>query len=520
MKRKLFALLLAAVLVVSLAACGRSNSDTSSAKDEGKKKTEESTKDIPEEPADGYDLDTENVYDLYVAWPSAGGAPADIELIEKEINAKYGKKLGVNVILSPISVSDLTSQEKLLISSGGNLDLVCMLWTGLDTWVNSESVLELEDYIEEYGTGITSALGESVSASMYNGHLYGIPTERSGYAYGFLANTDMLEKYGYDPEDHAITIDELEEMFETINAGEGDGYYMVAGSCAYQSINGRYDTAGGSLYTGIVDMNGDTTKIVNPYETDSFKEYANRVYDWAQKGYIPADAATNTDSRPVLLASGKYLGAFNYLTTGTKTGLGSSGTVPLTALELQSGYTTTDNLTSICWGVASTTEEPEKAVAFLSELYGDPELSRILTYGIEDVHYEVVDENEKGWKQVQMLNGLTTETSGYYVSYGVWEAGSNTVWASRYGYAMLEEKMIREGYEYSPAFGYSFNSTDYSVELTALSAVFNEYDKIINCGAVDPETELPAFINALKDAGIDDVIAANQAQYDEWLNSK
>lgn len=38
----------------------------------------------------------------------------------------------------------------------------------------------------------------------------------------------------------------------------------------------------------------------------------------------------------------------------------------------------------------------------------------------------------------------------------------------------------------------------------------------IQGGKVDPAEQLPAFLQALEDAGINDVIAAKQAQYDEW----
>lgn len=38
----------------------------------------------------------------------------------------------------------------------------------------------------------------------------------------------------------------------------------------------------------------------------------------------------------------------------------------------------------------------------------------------------------------------------------------------------------------------------------------------LDCGSVDPETAIPEFNQALKDAGIDEIIAEKQAQYDAW----
>ena len=42
----------------------------------------------------------------------------------------------------------------------------------------------------------------------------------------------------------------------------------------------------------------------------------------------------------------------------------------------------------------------------------------------------------------------------------------------------------------------------------------------LECGIVDPEEKIPEFLDALEAAGIDEVIAENQAQLDAWLSAK
>lgn len=509
MMRKIAALLLAVVMTASIAGCGGNASDNS--------KTGEDNANVSgSEGEEAAELDVENVYDLYVTWPSLSGAPADLAMVEDAVNDIVTEKLGVNVILNAISLADLTSQQQLLISSGEAIDVVCCLWTGLDAWVNTESLLELDDYMNTYAADLVEQYGDIAYGCSYNGHVYGFPGADSGYAYGFWANSDILAKYGYATEDRTITIEELEEMFATIKEGEGDGYYMIAGGGAFGCLDGRYDNLGGSDYTGAIMLDGDTEKVVNVYETQAYADYAYRMYDWAQKGYISADAATTEDSPQTLLTTGSYFGAFSQLGEGTRSSYGSNGTVPLTALEIQPGYTIGTDLTDIIFGVASTCAEPEKAVAFLNELYTNPDLSNLLMYGVEGVHYEVVEESEEGYRQIAFPEGVDMNNSGYYVFLGVWAVQLDTVWQSPAGYAEIEERNARREYEISPAFGYTFNSSEYSTEITALSAVYNEYYKIIDCGAINPEEELTAFIDALKAANIDTVIAANQEQYDAW----
>ena len=60
----------------------------------------------------------------------------------------------------------------------------------------------------------------------------------------------------------------------------------------------------------------------------------------------------------------------------------------------------------------------------------------------------------------------------------------------------------------------------FTSEAAAVSAVVEQYLGLVGYGSVNPEEIMPEFIAALKDAGIDEVIAANQAQLDAWFASR
>lgn len=63
----------------------------------------------------------------------------------------------------------------------------------------------------------------------------------------------------------------------------------------------------------------------------------------------------------------------------------------------------------------------------------------------------------------------------------------------------------------------NLHATDeYASQIAAIDSVVAQYQEAIQGGKVDPAEQLPAFLKALEDAGINDVIAAKQAQYDEW----
>ena len=59
-----------------------------------------------------------------------------------------------------------------------------------------------------------------------------------------------------------------------------------------------------------------------------------------------------------------------------------------------------------------------------------------------------------------------------------------------------------------------------NTEIAAVQTVVAQYATSLNCGALDPSKALPEFIAAMKDAGVDTIIAENQRQFDEWLKNQ
>ena len=68
----------------------------------------------------------------------------------------------------------------------------------------------------------------------------------------------------------------------------------------------------------------------------------------------------------------------------------------------------------------------------------------------------------------------------------------------------------------SVSFGFVFDSSKVVNQYAAVNNVIMQYYSALDCGSADPKTEIPKFVQALKEAGIDDIIAEKQAQYDAW----
>lgn len=476
----------------------------------------------------------DDVVDIVMSMATLGEAPADLERVEAALNEILEEKIGVHLILEPIPFGDLSSQQTLMISSGDQLDIVLSLWEGgIGSYVEKGAVIELTDLVEEYGQGILDGVGPAISGGYYNNALYAVPDgEFAGHSYGFIARKDEVEALGFEfSEDEFYTIEDLEALFAAYKEAHGDGYYCVAGTNSnsefFPYLYGHADNLGNGTggYTsgGLVDCldNSDTT-VKNIYATDEYMDYAKIMYDWAQKGYFSSDAATNTDAGTAQIASGNYLGQFNNAEKAAMAQISSACGTEMIGINIISPYATTGMFQAVLWGISSNCENPEKAMQLLNLLYSDPEVLTMLMCGIEGEHYVVADQGEDYQKVITFPEGMDSMNSPYYITLGVFgDHDLYPVWQpdSLEAYQLTKEfnDLVNAGGNTSVALNYAFNFNELSTEYSAVSAVISQYTGAIACGAVDPETNIPNYVKALEDAGINDLIKANQEQLDAFL---
>ena len=102
--------------------------------------------------------------------------------------------------------------------------------------------------------------------------------------------------------------------------------------------------------------------------------------------------------------------------------------------------------------------------------------------------------------------------NGFYTR--VFDSGMDSNSDPEYGMKLLNNAWVPPLYGFNPSNDNVFN------EAAAVSNVVTQYNDVLVYGDVDPAVEYPKFIAALKEAGIDKVIADYQAQADEWLKTK
>lgn len=536
MKKRIMAVLLGmALFAASITGCGNQKDAQGAGSSGGNSGEQEETGSSAEEGADGTsDAGAASDGELVeIVWLWPGEAPEGLQEVEDALNEMMEKDIGVHVTLYPCA--DWANQVTLDVSTGTQVDICLTVGGGVGGKVKDGIIQPMDDIIEEYGPDIIEDCGDSIKGGYYNGLLYGVPNAwMLGDGYTFYANGDLLEKYGYGPGEpgKSYSLEELEEMMSTVKAGEGDSFYPAA-------INGQRDLtmrsffefdllSGGSPSTGVLILRDgfDNTTIENLYETEAYEEYARRMYDWAQKGYISKDAATDTSSASDHIPAGDGLGIFYWDDEQNTTYDASTSAIQVNTYTYNRipEYITSDVLGKILWSIPVTSVNPQKALEALNYIYKHDEAAWLLQFGIEGRDYEVIEEVEIDGKMQQRIRYLSDNPSTlpYYQNKGVY--GDRFSWPIvgemkdiYFNKKCKESDALIPASRRSPAMGYVFVKDSVSTEIAAVDAVREQYENSVAYGTVDPDVILPEFRQALKDAGIDKIIQENQRQFDEWL---
>ncbi len=519
MKKRLLVLALVSAMVIStMMGCSGKNADTTNSKVNSESEKNGGTS--AETPTTG------EIANVIMQWPSMGSTGSGFQAVENALNVMLEKDIGVHVTLEPVTLQQLTNAATLAVSSGDQLDISLSVGGSLQSNVSNGLIQPIDEYVNEYGDAIKEKCSEKVKGCYLQGKLYAVPvTDIDGNAYGYRARKDLLDKYGItiDP-DKTYTMEDFSDIFAKVKAGEGDNFYC---QIPYPGTNPLYghepyietDMLGSTTASGVMMLNRSFTdlKVVDLYETEEYKAFTKLMYDWTQKGYISGDAATNTEDVDVLMSGGNYLGYFAWTTPN---GVIQSGRtcgyelVPITTVQTYVPASTA----AVSWQIPVTSKYPAKAVETLNYLLKNIDASTLLQWGIEGQDYEVIKE-EGNDKLIKYLAEDPT-TLPYYMPYGVY--GSRLDWPVLDPMPIDMNQILRDwntaisDSRRSVANGYTFDNTTVSTEYSAVSAVIEQYSDSLEAGAVNPDTALPEFLKALKDAGIDTVIAENQKQLDEW----
>jgi putative aldouronate transport system substrate-binding protein len=444
-------------------------------------------------------------------WPAIDPAGlTDLQTIQDAANEIIQAEINAALQLIPIELAEYNPTMITMAAAGEEFDLVYTAWWTFNYWQQAAlgAFHPLTDLVDEYAPTLRDKFPHYVWQTLtVDGEIYGLPHMlKAPGPHGWQLMQSLVEEHNFD----VSSVQKYEDVVPFLDAVarnnpefipaimSGAGYWE-----AYRSIHNLEEII--NVGIGFRQNQGDL-EVIDLYNTPEYVDYVTIMREWWQAGYIWDEAPTSTNSaeqlnrgvvasltnRDLLTASGTHGGQL-YINIP----LGPSVIRPNTALPHATG-------------ISRTSRNPERALMLVDLIHRNPELLRLLTYGIEGLHYEL---NEDG-------RIVRIPDSGYNITFdwpfgdivedGYRPVGEDPAFLERH-YEMLEIGVP------SRILGFQVNTEPISSELAQIRAVNDEFIPQLNTGAGNPESVLPRFLEQRQATGITNIIEEVQRQVDAWV---
>ena len=512
--KKIVALLLALVMVFALVACGNNNEQPSGNPSNPSNPSDPGTPSGPvaEEPVINFD---EDPYEVSIQFVGLFEQNTNIENVEAALNKITLEKINCTVDIVPVFIGDLPSTISLGVAGDEKLDIVTVgLTYAMSNAVADETILPLDGLLAERGQGALAATAHVAEAQKMNGQTYGL----TGYTYaamsgGFVYNKTMADKYGIKMFD-GMTQADLTAAAEILKQ---NGVYLTTfGNSAelnYKFLNGGEHFGSNAPYGSILDPN--STEIINVYDSKEIRDYFKTVKSWADAGYLPADQLTDT-TRTQEYFQGQMIFGTSTAYTANQLASWTSGEFEVGLVSTSAVGISTTSVQEFMLAIAANCERPDKAMDLLNLIYTDAEVANLLQYGVEGTDYVFVDGSDCVITREGTANADGNSYSATFVHFG--KNSDLLVMAPLTENFYADAEKLEAAAVKSPYFGYTFDSSEWGAESGAISSVLQEKLPMLNAGLVaDVDAAVDELVAALEDAGINDIIAANQEQLNAYL---
>ncbi|HGP8932598.1 TPA: ABC transporter substrate-binding protein [Streptococcus pneumoniae] len=486
-KKYAFASASVVALAAGLAACGNLTGNSKKAADSGDK----------------------SVIKMY----QIGDKPDNLDELLANANKIIEEKVGAKLDIQYLGWGDYGKKMSVITSSGENYDIAFA-----DNYiVNAQkgAYADLTELYKKEGKDLYKALDPAyIKGNTVNGKIYAVPVAANvASSQNFTFNGTLLAKYGIDISG-VTSYETLEPVLKQIKEKAPDVVPFAIGKVFIPSDNFDYPVANGLPF--VIDLEGDTTKVVNRYEVPRFKEHLKTLHKFYEAGYIPKDVATSDTSfdlqQDTWFVREETVGPADY---------GNSLLSRVANKDIQikpiTNFIKKNQTTQVAnFVISNNSKNKEKSMEILNLLNTNPELLNGLVYGPEGKNWEKIEGKEN---RVRVFDGYKGNTH-----MGGWNTGNN--WILYINENVTDQqienskKELAEAKE-SPALGFIFNTDNVKSEISAIANTMQQFDTAINTGTVDPDKAIPELMEKLKSEGAyEKVLNEMQKQYDEFLKNK
>lgn len=153
--------------------------------------------------------------------------------------------------------------------------------------------------------------------------------------------------------------------------------------CFANYVKGEFDVVTSGVGVDIDDDASDGITVINTYDTEKYKEMAEKAYDWNQKGYFMPDSTTNTTTRQDLFRANTAFSYYGSQHPGTATQETMNSGKEIVSIPIGRSTISTSSVNFCQWAIPAQCENPKKALAVLNLLYSDSDFQNLFRYGIE-----------------------------------------------------------------------------------------------------------------------------------------
>ncbi len=287
-------------------------------------------------------------------------------------------------------------EEEIDINMSDDVQLDIFMVDDYDYYVDlmtRELITEVSSYVNSSYNIITKFVNPVfMGAAKLGGTLYGIPANRvmNADGYYYAVNTALAEKYGLvlsgAPELH-----KFDAFFESVKNNEYGIAPLLAPPEKIQGYDFYNDDMVNTGAYGIVNKEGvsngsyslEFSFIPGRTMTDKGAAYLhfNRVAQYRTNGYYAEDGA---DPLTTDFAVGIFKGSIDSI----KEDLGAKGEL-YTYYPYSYPKVVTEDAFASTFVVGATTKYPARAVELISGFCINKDLRNLITFGVEDIHYEV-----------------------------------------------------------------------------------------------------------------------------------
>lgn len=565
MKKRLFALLLAAAMILALAACGgttQSAASSAPAESAAEPQTEAPAPAEPETPAPAdsaaepvasaeeaaapaevppTELPLSDGSETFEVW--MGISPAAMNYIsslaENRTYQEIMERTGVNLSFIHFHPDTQSEQFNLIMASGEYPDVmngVANDYTGgADKGIEDEVFVDLNEYLEEFAPHYYALIHSSDK-------LYEAVTTPEGAAAGFysLYEDERLNDMGYIIRqdwlddlgmDKPTTFDELHDVLKAFKDDKGatDALFVQATGTT------DYFLGGYGVGTGMYVDNG--TIKYGPLEK-GYQEYLQMMADWYSEDLVWHDFPFYGEQfafrDPGMVGAGQV--ACFYSETGDMAMFGDFSDDPdicftaMAPVSVEKGGTVypadmaPSRADTLRWSVTTGCEDPELLISFVDYLYSE-EGALLCNYGVEGETFEY-DENGVPHFSDLIYNNPTYDYRTAVFIY-VMDAGPTVVDPMR-GTGTYTQEQLDSWSDWTDAnLDYSHvipnkvvlkaEDSTYNTTMSDIETFMDEMTVKYITGEYSFDSYEADFVEALKGMNIDSCIQQYQDAYDEYM---